>query len=128
MPCGMASRVWCASLCGSSPEKSVSRYRTMEWVSIRAATKEWASSEWKSAHNASAVCCAWIQSQAPEPSSLFSSRWRGRKPRRTLMKQIRILLADDHTVIRAGIRLLLERQPEIQVVGEASDGRETVEA
>jgi len=39
---------------------------------------------------------------------------------------IRILLADDHTVMRNGLRLLLERQPNLSVVGEASDGREAV--
>ena len=39
---------------------------------------------------------------------------------------IRILLADDHTVIRKGLRLLLESQPGFKVVAEASDGRETV--
>lgn len=39
---------------------------------------------------------------------------------------IRILLADDHTVIRKGLRLLLESQPGFQVVAEAADGRETV--
>ena len=44
------------------------------------------------------------------------------------MSQIRILLADDHTVMRGGIRLVLERQPDLHVVGEASDGRETVNA
>jgi two-component system response regulator NreC len=42
--------------------------------------------------------------------------------------QTRILLADDHTVIRAGIKLLLEGQPEWHVVGEASDGREALNA
>ena len=42
------------------------------------------------------------------------------------MNSIRILLADDHTVMRNGLRLLLERQPNLKVVGEASDGRETV--
>ncbi|HLX43965.1 MAG TPA: response regulator transcription factor [Bryobacteraceae bacterium] len=40
---------------------------------------------------------------------------------------IRILLADDHTVMRNGLRLLLERQSNLQVVGEAADGREAVE-
>ena len=40
---------------------------------------------------------------------------------------IRILLADDHTVMRSGLRLLLERQPNFQVVGEAADGRQAVE-
>ncbi len=43
------------------------------------------------------------------------------------MKQIRILLADDHNVMRGGLRLLLERQPGFKVVKEASDGRQAVE-
>ena len=43
-----------------------------------------------------------------------------------MMAQIRILLADDHTVMRNGLRLLLERQPHLKVVAEASDGREAV--
>ena len=38
------------------------------------------------------------------------------------MSKIRILLADDHTVIRMGLKLLLERQPDFEVVGEADDG------
>lgn len=37
---------------------------------------------------------------------------------------IRILLADDHAILRHGIRALLERQPGMTLVGEASDGRE----
>jgi len=43
------------------------------------------------------------------------------------MKKVRILLADDHTVMRAGLRALLERQPNLEVVGEAEDGRQTVQ-
>jgi DNA-binding NarL/FixJ family response regulator len=39
----------------------------------------------------------------------------------------RILIADDHGIVRSGIRLLLERQPDLEVVGEASDGVEAVE-
>ena len=42
------------------------------------------------------------------------------------MSAIRILLADDHGVVRKGLRFLLEQQPGMQVVGEASDGREAV--
>ena len=42
------------------------------------------------------------------------------------MTSVRILLADDHTVMRNGLRLLLERQPHLQVIGEASDGRQAV--
>jgi len=39
---------------------------------------------------------------------------------------IRVLLADDHALVRAGIRLLLEKLPDIAVVAEASDGREAI--
>ncbi len=42
------------------------------------------------------------------------------------MKPIRILLADDHTVMRRGLRLLLESQPDFSVVAEAADGREAI--
>ena len=40
---------------------------------------------------------------------------------------IRILLADDHNVVRKGLRLLLESQPGFTVVGEAADGAEAVD-
>jgi DNA-binding NarL/FixJ family response regulator len=43
------------------------------------------------------------------------------------MNQITVLLADDHTVVRQGLRLLLETQRDIVVVGEAGDGREAVQ-
>jgi DNA-binding NarL/FixJ family response regulator len=39
---------------------------------------------------------------------------------------IRVVLADDHNLVRAGIRALLERLPGVEVVGEASDGREAL--
>lgn len=42
------------------------------------------------------------------------------------MSEIRILLADDHSVMRTGLRLVLERQEDFLVVAEASDGREAV--
>lgn len=40
---------------------------------------------------------------------------------------MRILLADDHSVVRRGFRLILETQEDMQVVGEASNGREAVQ-
>jgi DNA-binding NarL/FixJ family response regulator len=43
------------------------------------------------------------------------------------VKKLRILLADDHTVMRTGLRALLERQPNLEVVGESENGRHTVE-
>ena len=42
------------------------------------------------------------------------------------MKPTRVLLADDHTLIRAGLRLVVEQQSEFTVVGEAADGRQAV--
>lgn len=41
--------------------------------------------------------------------------------------KIRILLADDHAVLRGGLKLLLHTQPDMTVIGEARDGQETVE-
>ena len=43
------------------------------------------------------------------------------------MRKLRILLADDHKLMRSGLRLLLERQPDMTVVAEADDGREATE-
>jgi two-component system response regulator NreC len=43
-----------------------------------------------------------------------------------LNRKIRILLADDHAVVRQGFRLILGAQPDMEVVGEASHGREAV--
>jgi len=39
---------------------------------------------------------------------------------------IRIILADDHAVMRRGLRLVLEQQEDFEVIGEAADGREAV--
>lgn len=41
--------------------------------------------------------------------------------------KIRILLADDHAVVRRGLRMVLDAQPDLEVVAEASDGAEAVE-
>jgi two-component system response regulator NreC len=43
------------------------------------------------------------------------------------VSQIRLILADDHTIIRSGLKLLLEQQPNFKVVAEAEDGRQAVE-
>jgi DNA-binding NarL/FixJ family response regulator len=40
---------------------------------------------------------------------------------------MRVLIADDHGIVRSGLRLLLERQPDIEVVAEAADGAEARE-
>jgi DNA-binding NarL/FixJ family response regulator len=46
---------------------------------------------------------------------------------KNLQKPVRVLLADDHALVRAGIRALLEKLPGVEVVGEAGDGREALE-
>jgi DNA-binding NarL/FixJ family response regulator len=40
---------------------------------------------------------------------------------------IKILLADDHALVRQGFRMILEAQPDMQIVGQAGNGREAVE-
>ena len=42
------------------------------------------------------------------------------------IEPIRVILADDHTLVRAGIRVLLEKLPGVEVVAEAGDGREVL--
>jgi|SRR5436190_3816845 len=42
------------------------------------------------------------------------------------MKKITVLISDDHTLLREGMRLLLEKETDIQVVGEAADGQQSV--
>jgi DNA-binding NarL/FixJ family response regulator len=44
-----------------------------------------------------------------------------------MMKPIRILLADDHALVRAGFRMLLEALPEVEIVAEAASGREVLQ-
>jgi DNA-binding NarL/FixJ family response regulator len=44
-----------------------------------------------------------------------------------MQKKIRILLADDHTMVRQGFRMILAAQPDMEIVGEAGNGREAVE-
>ncbi len=43
------------------------------------------------------------------------------------MDKIRILLVDDHTILREGVRALLERQPDFEVIAEADNGRQAVD-
>src|SRR5438045_9777648 len=43
------------------------------------------------------------------------------------MQKITVLLADDHTIVRQGFRLLLETEADIAVVGEAETGRQAVQ-
>ncbi|MGH9640360.1 MAG: response regulator [Bryobacteraceae bacterium] len=42
-------------------------------------------------------------------------------------RAIKILLADDHTIVRQGLKLILSAQPDLEIAGEAANGREAVE-
>jgi DNA-binding NarL/FixJ family response regulator len=50
-------------------------------------------------------------------------RRRGGPDRRSNGERIRILLVDDHALVRVGMRSILEREPDFEIVGEAEDGR-----
>src|SRR3990172_1563035 len=54
-------------------------------------------------------------------SSSWKYPWTGRG-----MEPIRILIADDHAIVRSGLRVLLESMPDMEVVGEAGTGEETI--
>jgi DNA-binding NarL/FixJ family response regulator len=60
------------------------------------------------------------------PANTQSSRQDGLKPT-VANPAIRVLVADDHTVVRQALRYMLESQPGLEVVGEASNGREAVD-
>jgi DNA-binding NarL/FixJ family response regulator len=47
---------------------------------------------------------------------------------RTIMAKTRILLADDHAILRAGLRILVNAQSDMEVVAEAADGRDVLRA
>ena len=50
-------------------------------------------------------------------------RRRGGPDRRSSGERVRILLVDDHALVRVGMRSILEREPDFEIVGEAEDGR-----
>ena len=51
-------------------------------------------------------------------------RRRGGPDRRNLDQRVKILLVDDHALFRMGMRQILEREPDFDIVGEAEDGRD----
>jgi YesN/AraC family two-component response regulator len=55
-----------------------------------------------------------------------TKKCRATHKRKTMGKRLRVLLVDDHEVVRVGLRALIERQPGMEVTGEASTAREAV--
>src|SRR5450755_2048475 len=97
----------------------------MAQASTRASSADWACSGWRSGSAAWADAWRSIHSRAGEPALRPSCRSRTWSIETETMP-IRILLADDHTVVRDGLRALLERQSDMVVVAEAGDGRDCV--
>jgi two-component system, NarL family, response regulator NreC len=81
--------------------------------------------DWLAFVNAYPIRAARFESKAragKEHASRSSFRWRQSSD----MAEIRILIADDHTLVREGLRKILEAKPGWEVVGEAADGRQAV--
>lgn len=58
----------------------------------------------------------------------YSPVTRGRTPGRNGGQRIRLLLVDDHTLLRQALRMMLEAQDSLEIVGEATNGRDAVDA
>src|SRR5215472_12927217 len=81
------------------------------------------------------VCWAWKNAFASSggalefhhrPAAEHISRFSCRNPCGRREPLLKILIADDHGIVRTGLKLLFERVPDMQVVAEAADGREAV--
>ena len=70
---------------------------------------------------------AWFPLKWAHPAVLIGAYMNTTSNSNPSTKSIRVLLADDHTLVRAGIRALLEKLPGVEVAGEASDGREVID-
>src|SRR4051812_32034636 len=96
-------------------------------ASIRRRSAGWASSAWRSG------CGGWADGSPSNRSRGGELRSRRSYPSRRRTERtgstgmsIRILLADDHTIVRDGLRALVEKQPDMAIVAEAEDGRDSV--
>ena len=68
----------------------------------------------------------WPVDGAVGPASGLIPKRVTRTPASVLQKALTVLLVDDHAMMRQGLRSVLEAHPDIQIVGEASDGQEAV--
>src|SRR3954471_18968987 len=69
----------------------------------------------------------WDPTRRAGPSCGCSSRCPGGGTARDPTRTTRILLADDHALVRRGVRLILDNEPDLTVVAEAGDGAEALE-
>ena len=71
--------------------------------------------------------CAALSSSTPSLPEARASRFNFPLTRLKPMNKWSVLLADDHAVVRKGLRFLLDQSGQVHVVGEASDGREAID-
>ena len=71
-------------------------------------------------------CSAARCGPAPVPGGGYQLRARAADRAGARVSGIRVVVADDQPLMRAGFRMILEAQPDIEVVGEAADGAEAV--
>src|SRR5215204_770185 len=69
-----------------------------------------------------AAPCSWSRA----PAKVCVSAQRFHFPTLLMSRKIRILLADDHAVVRQGFKLIINQEPDMEVVGDASDGADAV--
>src|SRR4051794_28699414 len=103
-----------------------SRFRITGSASTRSRTRVsacWAS---KKGCVVSVAICASLPALAADRSFRYSFPFRDSGTRRARSRMIRIIVCDDHKVMRRGLRLVLEEQKDFEVIGEAGDGREAV--
>src|SRR5512140_1541300 len=93
------------------------------WALTRKRSRQVITASWECGNGSAWPADTWTSSasQAAVPVSWPDSPWS-----RLMTDPIRILIADDHLIIRQGLRLILETGEEFTLVGEAADGAEAV--
>src|SRR5690606_11743197 len=130
MSCGMPARKPCSWVCSARTGSSRSSFATtgaaltstIHWTTAVAGS---ACSGCRSGHPTSAGPSTSIPVPDAAPRCVCASPLR--RPNMAAPDTIRILLCDDHHVLRAGLKALLENEEDFVVVGEASTGEEAIE-
>src|SRR5713101_5196894 len=120
------------SICVLSTATSGSASATTVSVSIRKASRTgkslgargWASSE---CGNAPRYCAArWKSTRRRSGARRSSPNYHWRNAMQVERRPIRVMLVEDHNLVRAGIRAVIDGQSDIQVIAEATEGREAI--
>jgi DNA-binding NarL/FixJ family response regulator len=83
---------------------------------------------WAGVDQNSSICCfdTVLKSVGVHPIHIGDARGYHVTTKKYVMKKIAVLLVDDHTVVRQGLRALLSSEEDIEVIGEAENGRQAV--